>query len=121
MKKLAFAGALLLALTSAANATNHCTLREYVQLPFVQGYLGQLAQESGVDQPILDISSGAATSAALASTTQYVRLWCSVQAAYVVGATPTATTANSGIGAGLSEYFGVPANQSFKISVIANP
>lgn len=121
MKKLAFAGALLLALTSAANATNHCTLREYVQLPFVQGYLGQLAQEAGTDQAILDITSGAATSAAVASTTQYVRLWCSVQAAYVAGTNPTATTANSGIGAGFAEYFAVPANLNFKVSVIANP
>src|ERR1700758_1024362 len=106
----------LLASSVAANATNHCTVREYVQLPFVQGYLGQIAQEAGTDQAILDISSGVATSTAVASTTQYVRLWCSVQAAYVVGANPTATTANSGIGAGIAEYFAVPANQSFKIS-----
>lgn len=121
MKKLAFAGALLLALTSAANATNHCTLREYVQLPFVQGYLAQIPQEQGADQAIMDITIGAATSAAFASTTQYVRLWCSVQAAFVFGASPTATTANSGIGAGFTEYFGVPAGSGFKVSVIANP
>lgn len=117
----ALCAALLLACFASSAHAAKCSVREYTNIGLTNGYQTQNAVEPGTDQPPIDFSGGVASSAAFAASTAFVRLICDTQAAFVFGASPTATTNNSFIAVGIPEYFNVPKGASFKVSVVSRP
>lgn len=120
MRKVLLAAACFALFATQAQAAK-LYISEYTSLPFVQGYLAQIATEPGLDQTPVDFSGGAASSAAFSKRTTYVRVLCDVQCSVLFGAAPAATNANKVLPALTPEYFAVTPGQSLKISVISNP
>lgn len=114
MRKALLAAACFTLFASQAEAAS-CYIREYQALGGAQI---PIAQEPGVDQTPISLAGGAVSSAAFAATTHVIRLVCGASASYLVGSSPSATTANSVIPALLPEYFGVTPGQV--VSIISN-
>lgn len=96
-------------------------ISEYTNLGVSSGQIAQVAYEPATDQSPVDYSGGVAQSAALQSSTNYVRIICDTQCSIKFGTNPTAANTNKVLPALTPEYFGVPINQAYKISVISNP
>lgn len=109
----------LLLVPSMAQASK-LYIREYKTISTIGPIIAQIAPEPGVDQAPVDFSSGAAPSAAFASTTHVVRVVCDASCSIVFGPPGTvATTSNAFLAAGIPEYFAVIPSQI--ISVHSNP
>lgn len=80
---------------------------------------GGLGQEPGTDQ-VVDYTAGAAASTAFKANTQMVRIHNDSICSVLFGTNPTATTNNKRMAANSTEYFVVPAGQSYKVSAITN-
>lgn len=105
-----------------ALAASTCNVKEYIVLSATGsgGVPAQIAAEPAkVDQAPVDFTAGHAESAAFNVETKYIRVVCSVQASFAVGAAPVAVNTNSWVPAGSPEYFGVQGGQ--KISFVTNP
>jgi hypothetical protein len=98
-----------------------CSVGEYNAAGFASGVPIQVAGEPHITTQVVDFSGGVASSAAFNAATQFIRLWCDTQASYLVGTAPTAATTDNGVAALVPEYFSVPTNGGYKISVIARP
>lgn len=72
------------------------------------------------DQTPVTISGSHAESATLNASTQLVRLHTDTICSVKFAVTPVATTSNRRMAANQTEYFAVPQNSGFKVSVIAN-
>lgn len=127
-KILAAALFALFALGVSPSYAAKCYIREYNTLGQAQttGSMpapAQVAMEPGFigDQVTADFSGGPVQSNAFNSTTSLVRLWCDTQASFLFGTNPTAANTNAPIAALTPEYFGIPVNQGYKLSVHANP
>lgn len=117
---LCFACSLTLMATEAEAAK--CYIREYNTLGEAHGTPAQIAFEPAItDQVTSDFSGSAVQSSTFNAGTSFIRLWCDTQASYLIGTNPTAAATNAPIAALTPEYFGVPVNQGFKLSVHTNP
>lgn len=76
-----------------------------------------LAEPAVADQKIT-FTGTAGTSAAFAGNTAIVRIQVDGIASILFGTAPTATTSYRRMTAGQTEYFRVPAGQSYKVSAI---
>src|ERR1700679_20756 len=83
--------ALILGLSSAQ--ASNLYIREYRQLPIIKTAVPQVALEPGADQAVLNFASSAQSSAAFASTTNYVRLICDAACSVVFSPAGASTTA----------------------------
>jgi hypothetical protein len=110
---------LLLCVPQIAQASS-CYIREYTVPGYTRGLVVQIAQEQGLDQTPVSISGSSAASAAFKNTTNIVRVVCGANASFNFGASPTATTSNSYLPAGLPEYFAVSAGQGWSVAFISN-
>ena len=67
------------------------------------------------------VAIGAETdSNAFNASTRYIRVHVDAICSISIGLTPTASTTTLRMGAGDTEYFGVPRNSGYKISVVTN-
>lgn len=120
MRKILAACLFLLAASTPSFAASKLYISEYTNVGTSNGVVAQIASEPAKDQSPLDYSGGVQVSAAFAARTNYVRLLCTSTCSVVFGTSPTATTSNKIMAAGVAEYFAVPPNQSLKVSVISN-
>lgn len=121
LRKFIAAAAFVLFASSPALAASKLYISEYSNTGLAVGQLVQVASEpSGTDQTPVDYSGGVASSAAFSAATNIVRVLCTSTCSIKFGTSPTAAATNKPLAAGAPEYFAVPINQSFKISVIAN-
>ena len=81
--------------------------------------LSVVAEPAITDQTV-GIAAGASSSAAFNPNTKVVRLHTDAICSVAFGTAPTATAANKRMAANQTEYFHIPANQSYKVSVITN-
>ena len=70
-------------------------------------------------QQTVTIGASSAASSAFSATTSLVRLHTDAKCNVVFGPNPTATTVMLRMAADTTEYFSVPAGQSWKVAVIA--
>ncbi|EJN15695.1 hypothetical protein PMI42_00712 [Bradyrhizobium sp. YR681] len=122
MKAIRFALALACALPAGqALAASTCNVKEYNAVGYSWDHIAlQVAQEPALtDQSPVDFTSGEAKSAAFNASTSLIEIICNAQAAYLIGANPTATANNSWVPAGVSKFIGV--KPSDKISFITKP
>lgn len=86
----------------------------------VGGTLVQVIQEPPLAEQTVDFTAGAtATANPFKAATSIVRIKCNAAASLSINNTGTAaTTANQVLGAGETEYKGVPPGQNFKASFI---
>jgi hypothetical protein len=109
---------LLLFALSASAADAYIT--EYRDLMNVPSDAAQIAKEPVVAEQ--KITLGAATaSSAFNAATRIVRVHCTAGCSISFGTAPVATTSMQRIPADGVEYKGIPAGQSYKISVVSNP
>lgn len=95
-------------------------ISEYEQLaPSPMGHVGQIAQEPPIATQAVTFSTATASSAFNAKT-RFVRLHTDGICSYVFDTAPVATTSDSRMVAGQTEYHGVPINQSYKVSAVSN-
>jgi hypothetical protein len=121
MRKLLATICFVLAAASPALAASKLYISEYTNVGVSNGVVAQVASEPATtDQTPVDYSGGVASSAAFNAATNVVRVLCTSTCSIKFGTSPTATTSNKPLAAGAPEYFSVPVNQSFKISVIIN-
>lgn len=121
LRKL-LAAACFALLASPSYAADLCYIREYAAIGQALSATAQIASEPGIaDQVTGDFTSSAQQSSVFNAQTNFIRLWCNAQASVLFGANPTATNANAPIAAGVSEYFAVPVNQGYRLSVHTNP
>jgi len=80
----------------------------------------QAGLEPGVDQAPLVFTGGVQQSVAFAGTTRFVRLHTDSICSVLFGTAPVAAVTNSRMAANQTEFFGVQAGASLKVSVIAN-
>jgi hypothetical protein len=120
MQRKILAAAILSLFATQAQAAK-LYISEYTNLTAASATVAQAAGEPSTDQSPVDYSGGVASSAAFASTTQFVRVICDTQCSIKFGTSPTAANTNKVLPALTPEYFGVPPGLSYKISVIANP
>lgn len=66
------------------------------------------------------IGGSSVQSSALNSKTKIVRVQTDAICSITFGTNPTATSSNRRLSADQTEYFGVPANSSYKVAVITN-
>lgn len=66
------------------------------------------------------VGASSASCAAFQNGTALVRLASDTTCSYTISATPTASTIGPRLPAGVIEYVCVPANQAWKVAVIAN-
>ena len=93
---------------------------EYATISALPNHSGQMPFEPPLTEQVLDFTSGVATSNPFRPGTRMVRLNCDATCSLIVGANPTATTANGRLAADRTEYRGIPEGQGFKVSVIGN-
>lgn len=82
------------------------------------GGMIQAGQEPALANQKITIGATSAQSAAFNEYTYFVRLHCESACHIVFGTDPTATTSTARLSAGQTEFFGVPAGQSYKVAVI---
>lgn len=109
-------------MATQAHAADNCYIREYAAIGQALTVPAQIASEPGItDQVTADFTSAAVQSSAFNAQTTFIRLWCNAQASILFGTNPTAANTNAPIAANTPEYFAVPVNQGYKISVHTNP
>jgi hypothetical protein len=101
---------------SAANAADLLYISEYTAPGISRGLVVQIPQEASLDQVTADFTSGQVQSNAFKSSTNFVRLVCTVQCSVLFGTNPTATNAKL-LPALVPEYFAIPPGQNFKVFV----
>jgi len=89
-----------------------CTIDALTDLP--------CGEEPAITTQKVSFSGTAGTSAAFNAETRFVRIHSDSVASIIFGTSPTATTSHPRIAAGVSEYFGVPAGKSYKVSAVDN-
>jgi hypothetical protein len=102
---------------SAANAADLLYISEYTAPGISRGLVVQIPQEASLDQVTADFTSGQVQSNAFKSSTNIVRLVCTVQCSVLIGTNPTVTNANKLLPALVPEYFAIPPGQNFKVFV----
>ena len=102
---------------SAANAADLLYISEYTAPGISRGLVVQIPQEASLDQVTADFTSGQVQSNAFKSSTNIVRLVCTVQCSVLFGTNSTATSANKLLPALVPEYFAIPPGQNFKVFV----
>ena len=95
-------------------------ISEYATISALPNHSGQMPFEPPLTEQVLDFTSGVATSNPFRPGTRMIRLNCDATCSLIVGANPTATTANGRLAADRTEYRGVPEGSGFKVSVIGN-
>lgn len=98
-------------------------ITEYVNVasaPAGGGSVGQMPLEPPVAEQTVSIGGSSTQSATFNSSTRFVRLHTDSVCSIEFGTNPTATTLTGRKAANQTEYHGVPANQGFKVAVIAN-
>ncbi len=73
-----------------------------------------------VDQTPVAIAASSTQSSAFANNTQLVRLHTDAICSVAFGTNPTATANSRRMAANQTEYFIIPAGQSYKVAVITN-
>jgi hypothetical protein len=122
MRLFAIVTAALMLLVTGAQAADLCYIAEYNTLGKARGEVPDIAQEPRIaSQVTADFTSGAVQSSAFNTTTSFIRLWCNVQASYLIGTNPTAANTDTPIAALTPEYFGIVQGSGMKISVHTNP
>jgi len=116
MKRLALALALLL-LPTAAFASS-CNVTEF-RLYAPSGVQIADLESMVTDQSPVTTSGSSAQSAAFSGDTKMIQVSCDTQAAMAYGTSPTATTNNQVIPAGLPIYFAVAGGK--KVAFILRP
>jgi hypothetical protein len=94
-----------------------CYITEFAALANVTG--ANIAMMPPIAQQTVAIGAEADSSAFNAAT-RYIRVHVDAICSIAIGVTPTATTSMLRMGAGDTEYFGVPLNGGYKLSVITN-
>lgn len=84
----------------------------------VQSSSVEVALEPSIDQVVT--FSTETKSATLNKNTQLIRIHADAKCSIVVGTSPTATTNSKKMVADQTEYFSVPRNSGYKVSVISN-
>lgn len=84
------------------------------QVPF---YAPVASHNTVTIQEVTAITSTAQQSSAFQANTAFIRLCADIAIRYSVGTNPTATATSTRLPADVVEYVGVPAGESFKISV----
>lgn len=94
-------------------------ISEYARLTLdSRGFLSA-AEGPPVAEQVLD-TTGTHLSAAFNLGTRFIRVHTDGVVSILMGAAPTATTANGRMAANQTEYFGIPVGAGYKIDVIAN-
>jgi len=120
LRKFLAAAAFVL-VASPAFAASKMYISEYSNVGISNGTVAQVASEPAVtDQTPVDYSGGVASSATFNSSTNLVRVLCTSTCSIKFVKSGNAATTNKPLAAGAPEYFTVPPNQSYLISVIAN-
>jgi len=122
MRKIWGAAAIIAAffLAVPAEAASKLYISECKNLPQIGTTVAVFASQPCTDQAVVDYSGGAASSAAFAATTKYIRVVSDSDCSLLFGASPqTAAATNAYLPAKTIEYFGVVAGQI--VSVHANP
>jgi hypothetical protein len=85
------------------------------------GRQGQIAQQPPLAEQAIANTGASTQSAAFSAKTRYVRLHTDTVCAVEFGINPTAiaagATGTARLGAGQTEYYGVPLGQGFKVAV----
>jgi hypothetical protein len=121
MQRKILAAAIFVLLFATQAEAAKCYIGEYNAAGFASGVLIQVAGEPHVASQVVDFSGGVTPSSAFNAATQFIRLWCDTQASYLVGTAPVAAITDNPVAALVPEYFSVPVNGGYKISVIAHP
>ena len=121
LRKLTLAAAAFVLTAAPAFAASHLYISEYTNLGVATGQIAQVASEPSTDQSVVDYTAGVAASAAFQTSTNYVRVLCTSTCSIKFVKSGNATTANKPQAAGVPEYYAVPPNQNYSISVISNP
>ena len=116
MRKLLILALLLCSTSSMAQAFNRVWISEFAIFR-VQAAAPFATLPALVQQPVLDLTGGAKTSAAFNSQTRYIRIVCEMQC--TVSAAGVATVNSILLPALKPEYFGVQSGKT--ISVILAP
>ncbi len=107
-------------LAAPAEAASKLYISECKNLPVIGTTVAVFASQPCTDQSVVDYSGGAASSAAFAASTRYVRVVSDSDCSLLFGASPqTAAATNAYLPAKTIEYFGVVPGQI--VSVHANP
>jgi hypothetical protein len=80
----------------------------------------QVAQIPQIATSVVTVSASSSTGAVFNTNTNLVRLQADTVCSVVFGITPSATTTSPRMAANQTEYFVVPANGSYRVSVISN-
>ena len=116
MKRLIFTF-LALALFNAQALASTCNVNEFPLQ--VNGGVQVAVVPTLVDQPPITVTGTSAPSATFGPATGMVRVWCDTQSAVAFGFSPTATTNNMPLSAGVAEYFDIVPGQ--KAAFILRP
>ena len=84
------------------------------------GYRMTVASEPPVASQTVAIGASSVQSAPFNASTTVVRVHVDAVCSIEIGANPTATASTRRMAASSTEYFGVPADQSFRLAVIQN-
>ena len=95
-------------------------ITEYATISALPNHSGQMPYEPPQGEQVIDFTSGPAVSNPFRPLTRMVRLNADATCSLIIGANPTATTANGRLAADRTEYRGVPEGSGFKVSVIGN-
>jgi hypothetical protein len=78
------------------------------------------AQFPPIAEQKLDIGAGHIESVAVHNNATLLRVNCDAACSVVIGLLPVATTSSARMSAGQTEYFSIPPNSGYQVSVIAN-
>lgn len=103
-------------------------INEYARIGLTERGWVQAPEEPAVATQVLDTSGGVQVSAAFNKETRFIRVHTDGIISFKFGAAPTAAITDARMGAGATEYFGVPQSSSdpsattegLKISAITN-
>ena len=95
-------------------------ISEYATISALPNHSGQMPFEPPLTEQVLDFTSGVARSNPFQPLTRMLRLNADATCSLIIGANPTATTANGRLAADRTEYRGVPEGAAFKVSVVSN-
>lgn len=115
-------GCLFALLISQPAFAAKCYISEFSSLGFAHNQKAQIVNvPSLADQVTGDFSGSAQQSSAFNPGTSMIRVWCDTEGAILFGTNPTAANTNMPLAAFAPEYFGVPINQAYKLSVHSVP
>ena len=81
---------------------------------------GQVAAQPPTNEQTVSLSGTSAASSAFKNNTRLVRLHTDSICSIEFGTAPTATTSTARMAANQTEYFTIPAGQSYKVAAITN-